>query len=91
MTVDVVNAENKKVGSVDLRDEIFGGREGTLQNFAGVVWGVGYAEAPGRLRGRTLADFKIDPEARRRYLERFVGGDDGRSSHRVLDVIERPR
>jgi hypothetical protein len=72
-------------------DEIFGGREGTLQNFAGVVWGVGYAEAPGRLRGRTLADFKIDPEARRRYLERFVGGDDGRSSHRVLDVIERPR
>ena len=70
-------------------DEIFGGREGTLQNFVGVVWGVGYAEAPGRLRGRTLADFKIDPEARRRYLERFVGSDDGRSSHRVLDVIER--
>jgi large subunit ribosomal protein L4 len=26
MTVDVVNAENQKVGSVDLRDEIFGGR-----------------------------------------------------------------
>jgi large subunit ribosomal protein L4 len=26
MTVDVVNADNKKVGSVDLRDEVFGGR-----------------------------------------------------------------
>ena len=26
MTVDVVNAENKKVGSLDLRDEVFGGR-----------------------------------------------------------------
>jgi large subunit ribosomal protein L4 len=26
MTVDVVNGENKKVGSVDLRDEVFGGR-----------------------------------------------------------------
>src|SRR5437773_1980350 len=26
MTVDVVNAENEKVGSVDLRDEVFGGR-----------------------------------------------------------------
>ena len=26
MTIDVVNAENKKVGSVDLKDEIFGGR-----------------------------------------------------------------
>jgi large subunit ribosomal protein L4 len=26
MTVDVVNGENKKVGSLDLRDEVFGGR-----------------------------------------------------------------
>jgi large subunit ribosomal protein L4 len=26
MTVDVVNAENEKVGSLDLRDEVFGGR-----------------------------------------------------------------
>ena len=26
MTVDVVNAENKKIGSVDLSDEVFGGR-----------------------------------------------------------------
>ena len=26
MTIDVVNAENKKVGSIDLKDEIFGGR-----------------------------------------------------------------
>ena len=26
MTVDVVNAENKKVGSIDLKDEVFGGR-----------------------------------------------------------------
>jgi large subunit ribosomal protein L4 len=26
MTVDVVNSENKKIGSLDLRDEVFGGR-----------------------------------------------------------------
>src|SRR5919206_4592112 len=26
MQIDVVNSENKKVGSVDLRDEVFGGR-----------------------------------------------------------------
>src|SRR6201997_5217518 len=26
MTIDVVNAENKKVGSVDLNDAVFGGR-----------------------------------------------------------------
>jgi hypothetical protein len=72
-------------------EQVFGGGEGTLQKFAGVVWGVGHAEAPDRLRGRALADFKMDPEARRRYVERFVGGDDGRSSHRVLDVIEGRR
>src|SRR5690349_11672230 len=26
MTIDVVNAQNQKVGSLDLRDEVFGGR-----------------------------------------------------------------
>ena len=26
MTIDVVNAENQKVGSVELKDEVFGGR-----------------------------------------------------------------
>src|SRR5438128_12539610 len=26
MKIDVVNAENQKIGSVDLRDEVFGGR-----------------------------------------------------------------
>src|ERR671912_153238 len=26
MTVDVINSQNEKVGSVDLRDEVFGGR-----------------------------------------------------------------
>ncbi len=46
-------------------------------------------EAPARLDRLTLADFKIDPEARRRYIERFVGFDDTGSSARVLDVIER--
>jgi hypothetical protein len=70
-------------------DEVFGGREGSLQNFAGVVWSMEHEEAAARLAGLTLADFKIDLEARRRYIERFVGFDDARSSERVLDVIER--
>jgi ribosomal protein L4 len=26
MTLDVVNSQNQKIGSVDLRDEVFGGR-----------------------------------------------------------------
>ena len=72
-------------------DEVFGGRAGSLQNFAGVVWSAGHAEAPSWFAGRSLADVKIDPEARRRYLDLFVGDADGRSSHRVLDVIERRR
>jgi len=71
--------------------EVFGGREGSLQNFPGVVWSMDHAEAPARFAGISLADFKIDPEARRRYIERFVGFDDTRSSERVLDVIERNR
>jgi hypothetical protein len=70
-------------------EQVFGGREGTLQNFAGVVWSAGHEEAAACLRGRGLGDFAVDAAARGRYLERFVGGDDGRNSHRVLDVIER--
>lgn len=69
--------------------KIFGNEEGSLQRWAGVVWSMEHDEAPMRLTGRTLADFKIDPEARRRYIERFVGFDDARASERVLDVIER--
>lgn len=69
-------------------EEVFGGREGSLQNFAGIVWSMDHAEAADRLAGSTLADFTIDPEARRRYIERFVGFDDARASERVLDVIE---
>jgi hypothetical protein len=85
-----------KVPQSHLRDypgheEIFGGRAGSLQNFTGVVWSAGHAEAPSWFAGRSLADVKIDPEARRRYLDLFVGDADGRSSQRVLDVIERRR
>lgn len=69
--------------------DLFGGREGSLQNFPGIVWFTEHSQAARRLEGSTLGDFKIDPEARRRYVERFLGFDDARSSHRVLDVIER--
>src|SRR5512145_390923 len=33
MEIDVINTENKKVGSVDLRDDVFGGRVN-----AGLIW-----------------------------------------------------
>ena len=61
MTVDVVNQQNEKVGSVDLRDEVFGGRVKTDLIHASVVrsnaadrrvWdtlGVTFARSPARL------------------------------------------
>lgn len=68
--------------------EIFGTTEGSLQNFPGLVWSVPHDRAAALLEGRTLADFKPDPSARRAYVERYLGFDDLGSSRRVLDVIE---
>lgn len=67
----------------------FGGAPGTLQNFPGVVWTVEYDGAAALLDRASLADFKVDAAARADYVEKFLGFDDTRSSHRVLDVIER--
>jgi len=68
--------------------QIFGTSEGSLQNFPGLVWSVPHDRAVALLEGRTLADFKPDPSARRAYVERYLGFDDLGSSRRVLDVIE---
>lgn len=44
MTLDVVNGKNEKVGSLDLRDEVFGGRVRT-----GLIWeAVRHEQAEGR-------------------------------------------
>jgi len=82
-----------RVGQDHLRayptfDEFYGARPGSLQNFAGVVWSVTQAEAIERLGRARLGDFRLDPPARRAYVEKFVGVDDTRASQRVLDVIE---
>ncbi len=70
-------------------DEVYGGRPGSLQNFPGIVWPVGHADAAGRLGRSTLRDFAVDRDARRRYVEKFLGFDDMRSSVRILEHIER--
>ena len=69
--------------------ESFGGEPGSLQNFPGIVWLVPADRAPAWLDGRTIADFAVDPVARRDYVNRFLGFGDTCSSERVLDVIER--
>lgn len=68
--------------------EVFGARPGSLQNFAGIVWSADADEATHLLSQGSLADFRIDPAARRRYVEKFLGFDDNRSSERVLDLVE---
>lgn len=72
-------------------DDAYGGRPGSLQNFPGVVWSADPAAAIGALARSSLADFRVDPAARRRYVEKFLGFDDTRSSVRVLEAIERTR
>jgi hypothetical protein len=68
--------------------EVFGARPGSLQNFPGIVWSADVTEATRLLAGGSLADFRIDPEVRRRYVEKFLGFEDNRSSERVLDLVE---
>lgn len=50
MTIDVVNAKNEKVGSVDLRDEVFGGRVKT-----DLIWEAVVHEQAGQRRGTHAA------------------------------------
>jgi hypothetical protein len=66
----------------------FDDRPGSLSNFPGVAWFTPPEEAVSLLEGRTLADFRLDPAARRAYVERHLGFDDLRSSQRVLQAIE---
>jgi hypothetical protein len=66
----------------------FDPREGSLSNFPGVAWFTPPEGAVALLEGRTLADFRLDPAARRAYVERYLGFDDLGSSRRVLQVIE---
>jgi hypothetical protein len=70
-------------------DEIYSGRPGSLLNFPGVVWPVAPAYAVARFDGLALDELRVDPGARRAYVEKFLGFDDTRSGVRVVETIER--
>jgi hypothetical protein len=70
-------------------DEVYGVQPGSLQNFPGIVWSVRGQEAAALFRSASLADFRVDEDARRRYVEKFLGFDDTGASARVLDAVER--
>jgi hypothetical protein len=70
-------------------DFVHNGRRDGIYNAPGVAYWRPLTDAfDGAARWR-LGEFALDPDARRDYVERFLGFDDRRSSARLLDVIER--
>ncbi len=57
-------------------------------NFPGVVYPMGLDEVLHRLPQSRLGDYPLELAARARYVEKFVGFDDGKSSDRVLDAVQ---
>jgi hypothetical protein len=89
-SVSVAVSQSHLAAHTDL-DAVYGVEIGSLQHFPGIVWSVPAREAAARFRAASLDAFRVDPGARRRYVEKFLGFDDTRASVRVLEVIERLR
>lgn len=70
-------------------DELYGGAPGTLQNFRGVVRRVPAGDAVDVFDTLDLGDVRLEPDARAQFVQKFLGFDDTKSSHRILDVMER--
>ena len=68
---------------------IHNGEPGGIYNAPGVAYWRPLAEAFDGLAGWRLGDFPLDLTACRAYVERFLGWHDGRSSSRLLDLVER--
>ena len=58
-------------------------------NWPGVAYWRPLASAFDGLSRWRLADFPLEPEARRRYVERFLGFDDAGAAGRLLDAVGR--
>jgi hypothetical protein len=63
-------------------------KPGWIYNWPGVAYGVPLRDAYDGFGRWTLSDFPLDAGARRDYVERFLGFDDGRSSGRLLDLAD---
>lgn len=70
-------------------DFVHNGVEGGLYNAPGVAYWRPLDSGFDGLRHWSLDEFPLVPEARRRYVDRFLGWDDGRSSERLLDAVAR--
>jgi hypothetical protein len=65
------------------------GEPGGLYNAPGIAYWRPLASAFDGLARWQLGDFPPEAEARRRYVDRFLGFDDGRASSRLLDALAR--
>jgi hypothetical protein len=70
-------------------ERFFTPEEGGAFQFDGVSTTCPPDEAVATLGSLSLRDFRMSPEARARYVERFNGPDDDQASVRLADVIQR--
>jgi len=68
---------------------VHNGSLGGIYNWPGTAYCVPLRDAFEGLPRWGLADFPSDVNARKRYVERFLGFDDGRSAGRALDLAAR--
>ena len=57
-------------------------------NFEGASYSMDIPDVIGDLPNMTVSDFEMDPRARKAYVEKYLGFDDGKSSSRVLQAVE---
>ena len=70
---------------------LFHVREGGMYNFPGASYFLPLPQVFETLPRYSLKDLPLDPLARARFVQKFLGFDDTRSSERVLDLIEHLR
>lgn len=72
--------------TADWQRLVYTRQEGSLFQFRGVAETIEVGDAIERLPKTHLSDFATDPRARKAYVAKFLGFDDGRSAGRLLDA-----
>jgi len=68
--------------------ELLFSKANDLHDFPGVSYKLGIPEAIRAFSERTLADFPLNKEKQKEYVEKYVGPLDGKYSSKVVKVIE---
>ncbi|MBI3159819.1 MAG: hypothetical protein HYZ26_09505 [Chloroflexi bacterium] len=70
-------------------DALLAFKPGNLMHYPGCIWGVDRRAFPGWLRRKVLSDFRVDPERRKAYIEKYLDIREASSSLRILGEIEQ--